>query len=147
MHNVVGSTGRPDSEGCQATRPPAPPSEALTQKWDTLTKDADVAKGGWWLGHFERLLFFAAAWLGSHEIIAGWLAFKVASKWAVWSSIISVPDKLTGVDELDYLIARHRWGSQRLMSFLVGTIANVLVAFAGMLIGRFGYQLICSSLH
>lgn len=76
-----------------------PPGEALAQKWNRLTKDADVVKGGWWLGHFERLLFFGAVWPESYEIIAGWLAFKVASKWEVWSSIISVPEKLTGVDD------------------------------------------------
>ena len=122
--------------------PLTPPSEDLAEKWKTLTKDANVAKYGKWLGRFEQLLFFAAVWLGSYVIIAGWLAFKVASKWEVWGSIVSIPDKLGGVDDLDYLIARHRWGSQRLMSFLIGTIANILVAFAGMLIGRFGYQLV-----
>lgn len=140
---LLGLLVRPLIDRVKRLAPAPPPNAALTDKWNALTKDPQIPKRGGWLGHLERLLFFGAAWLESYEIIAGWLAFKVASKWEVWSSIISVPEKLEGVDDLDYLIARHRWGSQRLMSFLIGTLANVLVAFAGMLIGRFGYEWIC----
>ncbi len=124
-----------------------PPNDALKDKWDILTRDTEIPRASYWLGLLERLLFFGATWLQSYELIAGWLAFKVVSKWEVWSSIISIPDKLKDVDDIDYLIARHRWGSQRLTSFLIGTISNIIVAFAGMLIGRYGYQLLfCGSL-
>src|SRR5437773_1061751 len=36
-----------------------------------------------WLGHLERLGYFLALWMGPGYAIAiaGWLTFKVASKW------------------------------------------------------------------
>jgi hypothetical protein len=41
---------------------------------------------------------------------------------------------LDKVKTLDYLGARHNWGSEVLMRFLVGTISNILIAMFGTVI-------------
>ena len=83
--------------------------------------------------------------MDAYSIIAAWLAFKVASKWQVWAVIVSVPKTLEGVNEFDFLVARHKWASQRLVTFLLGTNANILIAFTGVGIGKFANHL-CSLL-
>lgn len=110
-----------------------PPRESLRASWLTLTKGNE---GGQLLGNLERILFFGAFWIGEHEIIAGWLAFKVASKWNVWSNIISVPNQLENIDPISYLNARRRWGSQLLITFLVGTAANIIISYVGTVLGQ-----------
>jgi hypothetical protein len=95
-----------------------------------------IKEPGFLLGVFERILFFSAIWLHSLEVVGGWLAFKVASKWAIYEHIIAFPQSLVGVNDVDYLIARRQWAAQRLMRFLIGTIANVLLAFSGVLFGQ-----------
>jgi len=110
-----------------------PPNETLRDKWATLTQGNE---GGKILGYLERLLFFGAFWIDAPVVIASWLAFKVASNWNAWSNVISVPTKISGIDELDYLVARRRWGSQLLMTFLIGTLSNVVTGFLGAVIGR-----------
>lgn len=120
-----------------------PPNEATKEKWAALTEGNE---GGWILGNLERLLFFGAFWIDVPSVIAAWLAFKVASKWNAWSNVISVPKTLSGIDELEYLVARRRWGSQLLTTFLVGTLSNIIIGFLGVVIGRLGYEFIQSLL-
>src|SRR5229473_2778278 len=48
--------------------------------------------GGYIVGTLERLFFFGALWQGAYSVIAGFLALKVASKWASWQHIVKVPD-------------------------------------------------------
>lgn len=86
------------------------------------------------LGHLERVLFFVALWLAQPMIIAGWLAFKVATKWDIWKNIVRVPeqDPVLFGNQLDYLYARHVWGLRLQNTFLIGTIANMLAAFFGL---------------
>jgi hypothetical protein len=109
----------------------APPT--IKEKWGELTEGDE---GGWLLGNMERALYLGAFLLNMPEAIGAWLAFKVASKWNAWSNIIAVPQSLSGVDDLEYLIARRRWGSQLLMTFLVGTLWNILIALLGYAAGR-----------
>lgn len=116
-----------------------PPNEATKEKWAALTEGNE---GGWILGNLERLLCFGAFWIDAPSVIAAWLAFKVASKWNAWSNVISVPKTLSGVDELEYLVARRRWGSQLLTTFLVGTLSNIVIGFLGVIAGRQGYEFI-----
>lgn len=116
---------------------PSPaPSVAVEEKWADLTTDPKEDKSGAILGDFERTLFYLVFWLNAPEVIAGWFALKVASKWEVWGTTGRLPDALEGIDPLDYAISRRRWASQRLMSFLVGTITNVLAAFASVVIAK-----------
>lgn len=112
------------------------PSATIESKWIELTKDPEQDKSGKTLGDLERTFFYLAFWLGAEEIIAGWLALKVASKWEAWGTTGRLPESLDGIDPVDYAISRRRWASQRLMSFLVGTISNVLAAFGGVAIAK-----------
>lgn len=123
----------------QKSAPLPAPSEALRDKWVLLTQGDE---GGKILGKLERLLFFGAFWIDAPVVIAAWLAFKVASKWNAWSNVISVPETMSGMDELDYLIARRRWGSQVLMTFLIGTLSNIIIGFLGVVVGRRGYEFV-----
>ncbi len=124
--------------------PLTPPNDSMAEKWKTLT--GDTSEPGSLLGKLECILFFGAAWSNSYELIAGWLAFKVASKWEAWSTITAVPLELKGAEDLDYLIARRRWGDQRLMTFLIGTLGNVVAAFVGAFIGHHANQIFCIKL-
>jgi len=119
----------------------SPPNDTLKEKWGALTQGD---RAGVVLGYLERLVFFLAFWLDASAVVATWLAFKVASKWNVWSNVISVPKTITGVDDLDYLIARRRWGSQVLMTFLIGTLFNVLVGLVASRAAANGYELLRS---
>ena len=127
----------------QRSMPLLPPSEATKEKWTALTEGNE---GGWILGNIERLLFFGAFWVDAPTVTAAWLAFKVASKWNAWSNVISVPKTLSGIDELDFLIARRRWGSQLLTTFLVGTLSNIVIGLLGVGGGRYGYDFLRSLL-
>lgn len=117
-------------------------NEDVKDKWESLITDPSTDHSGELLGKLERLLFFIGFWFQAYEVVGGWLAFKVAAKWEAWSSVIAIPTEIDNVTNLDYAIARRRWGSQRLMSFLVGTLANVLVAFIGVIVGKYGYPLV-----
>jgi len=123
----------------EATRTQATASNTR-QRWSTRASPATAAHlllrqslhrlpmtanlPGALLGAFERTLFFVAILANSPEVIVGWLAFKVASKWEVWSSLVQVSKAMPGTSEVLYLRARHQWGSFILMRFLTGTIAK-----------------------
>lgn len=95
-------------------------------------------------GVLETSLFFIATWVGQVLLVSAWLAFKVASKWEVWSTIIKVPSREEKLDEsgIDILEARNRWGSQLLLSHLVGTLGNLLAGLLGVALGKLvGYVL------
>ncbi len=113
--------------------PLPPPSPELEAKWDELTSHDE---GGAILGHLERALFFVSLWGNVQIIVGAWLAFKVASKWDVWSNLIAVPKDLPDVDPVEYLLARRRWGARTLMRFLVGTAYNIVAAVVAVAIGN-----------
>ena len=48
---------------------------------------ADGSSAGSFIGSLERLLFVIDIQQDVHFLIAGWLAFKVATKWQVWSGV------------------------------------------------------------
>lgn len=96
-----------------------------------------------WLGRLEAILFFISFWLGAYVLAGGWLAFKVASKWETWQSIMKVPEHLPSIDELDFFAARNQWGSNLLQRWLIGTLANILVGMAAVGVAKgLGYFLI-----
>ena len=115
-----------------------PPAEELKEKWTELTSGNE---GGAYLGYLERLLFFGAFWNEAPIVIAAWLAFKVASKWNAWTNVISPPKGIEKIDDLDYLIARRRWGSHVLVTFLVGTLSNLILGYLGMVVVCYTYFL------
>jgi hypothetical protein len=107
--------------------PLPPPAPQFAEHWKLLTCDPGD-RSGRILGDLERAFFVLAFWFSADEAVAAWFAFKVAAKWEAWHSVGKLPDELQGVDHLSYMVSRRRWASQRLMSFLVGSLANVLVA-------------------
>ena len=116
-----------------------PPDPRLADEWQRITEGDE---GGSVLGPLERVLFFGSLWTQAYLLVGIWLAFKVATKWNAWSDVIAVPGELEGVDPLDYLTARRRWGSNMLMTSLIGTLSNIVAAGVGVAAGRFGFDAI-----
>jgi hypothetical protein len=110
-------------------RPPLLPDSV----WNEHTRIAD---GGDWLGSLERTLFFAAFWTGTESLVAGWLAFKLASKWEVWKNIIRVPPEAPYEKGQEWFAATHTFGSWILQRFWIGTLLNVLLAFVAVAVGQ-----------
>ena len=95
--------------------------------------------GGKWIGFMERALIFTVLFWGEEKgymIITGWLAFKVASKWAAWQHIVRVPESMEGFPQRDWLRARWAWGSYQFTRFIVGTAANIVAGFFGAGVGK-----------
>ena len=132
---LLGLAVKPLVNGAKESMKLPPPTDWLAGRWKELT---DHNEGGAVLGFLERALFFLAFSLKADAVVAGWLAFKVASKWNAWTNIIAVPKEIPGIDPIEFLIARRYWGSHLLMTFLVGTLANVLAGFIGAAIARHG---------
>ncbi len=113
----------------------APPEGVPRELWDALLHSGAETQGTW-LGVLERLISAVAGWTHSYELIAGWLAFKVASKWEVWSNVLRLPETFPGVEPISYLRARRLWSSNLLMRFLIGSLSNVLLGLAAAYLGK-----------
>jgi len=113
--------------------PLTPPHPDMATSWQDLTGGDE---GGAVIGWLERTTFFLAFWLqggiAGAAIVAAWLTFKLGSKWQAWTQTTALPETLDGVEPLDYLVARRRWGSHVLVTFLVGTLTNVIF---GLVVG------------
>jgi energy-converting hydrogenase Eha subunit A len=107
--------------------------------WEAL-QPKGIEHAGKWLASLERLVALASAWTGHYELVAGWLAFKVASKWEVWTNVLKVPESLPDIAPLQYLRVRRVWGSMMLMRFLVGTLSNVLLGVLAAYIGQHTWE-------
>ena len=109
-----------------------PPNGVGSASWEAAI-ETDTT-GTELLGYLEAVFFFVAFWLSAYALAAGWLVFKLGSKWAVWQHIIKVPESLRreGEDVLDYLGARNQWGSWLLQALLVGTLGNILAGAVGV---------------
>lgn len=112
-------------------RPPKPVSDDI---WGEII---GRGKGVSLLGHLERFFYLAAFWMEAPILIAGWLAFKVASGWHNWSMIVKLPDELNGVDQIEYLRARSQLGSWIFHRFLIGTLANILISLIAFVVSKF----------
>ncbi len=112
---------------------PNQPSFISTEIWKQIIKRES---GGAIIGILERFLSLIAFWVGEYSIIAGWLAFKLASKWEVWKNIIQVPNSLDGVPALNWYAVRREIGSWILTRYLVGTLINILIGFVAGYCGK-----------
>jgi len=116
--------------------PTAAPADVSAEEWDQITT-TDPGPGQW-LGVLERILFFVTISFGAWEVVAGWLIFKVGSKWEVWNNIVKVPPSFSASGNvLSHLRARHAWGTRVLQSFLVGTLASVLAGLVAAVAAKF----------
>jgi hypothetical protein len=108
------------------------PRRIAEEDWKDITK-IPGRWGGTLIGMFERVLFFGALLSPSGGfVVGGWLAFKVASKWEVWTNTYKIPDKFPGATITESLVARTRWGSRTYQRFLLGTGANLISALLGV---------------
>lgn len=117
-----------------ASRENIPPPPGIQKTgWQKAINPEVVATGATGLGLLERILFFLAAVQGEYLIIGAWLAFKVASKWKAWESIIRPPEKAMGAgnDSLGQLRTRNIWGSVIFNRLMIGTLFNILIAILG----------------
>jgi len=112
---------------------PRPPKPISADLWSEII---GRGKGVILLGYFERFFYLAAFWMEAPILIAGWLAFKVASGWHNWSMIVKLPEDLEGVDQIEYLRARSQLGSWIFHRFLIGTLANILISLIAVMLSR-----------
>ena len=93
--------------------------------------------GAAYIGRLESLLVYLAVLFARGDaalVVAGWFAFKVASKWELWSNVVKMPDSFDGATQLDSLRARRKLGYVMYDRFLVGTLLNIL---AGAIVAGF----------
>jgi len=112
---------------------PRPPKSISVDLWnEIISRGTGVSL----LGYLERFFYLAAFWMEAPILIAGWLAFKVASGWHNWSMIVKLPEDLEGVDQIEYLRARSQLGSWIFHRFLTGTLVNILISLIAVVLGR-----------
>lgn len=112
---------------CLVKAPEKPPS-VTDDQWTAITKRSGA---GEWIGFFERLLFFSAFSFDQLQIIAAWLAFKLAAKWEAWKNIVQVPPSIDEIKPLAWYHVRRVLGSWLLSRFLLGTLMNIIVGGIG----------------
>jgi hypothetical protein len=98
-------------------------------KWENAFGSPDwVLQNNRILGYIEVVAYFLvlAFFPRKAELIAGWLAFKVASKWQTWSTILKVPEEIEGAEFLDYFGAKNVIASHTLQRWFLGNLLNVL---------------------
>lgn len=94
---------------------------------------ADGSSAGWVVGSLERLLFVVAIQQDELFLVAGWLAFKVATKWQAWSGVFDTFKlKQAPLDDdtyNDFNICASRYFRWRVSQrFLVGNLLNIGMA-------------------
>jgi hypothetical protein len=93
--------------------------------------------GGIAIGIVEQLIFFGAIWTEGWVLLGSWMAFKLASKWEAGKFLSKVLEDLgTPPSKLDLAVGVSQAISQRYVTFLFGTGANIIAAFAGVLFAR-----------
>ena len=113
-----------------------PPDSDLNEVWRVIFAES---YGGQILGALEQTIYFAALWFEAWALLAGWLAFKLGSKWHSWQHVADLPPAPTtsGADAMDeYVIRRHQWSGLRHRTFVIGTAVNIVLAALGVLIAR-----------
>jgi hypothetical protein len=113
--------------------------------WSAL-QPRDIEASGSWIGFLERTLALISAWTGQYELLGGWFAFKVASKWETYANVLRLPDEINGIDELDYLRARRAWGSRVAMRFLAGSATNAIIGICAAGFGKWIGPIIAAQL-
>ncbi|MGE5216174.1 MAG: hypothetical protein ACM3SP_04120 [Chloroflexota bacterium] len=84
------------------------------------------------LGLIERLLFFVTFYAASYPLAAGWLAFKVATKWYGWQHVARIP-----ADDYKLMLKqRVDWANYLVGRSLNGTLYNGLAGAPGMVVAE-----------
>ena len=91
-------------------------------------------RGGQAIGILETILLYTALCVFRGQaagiVIAGYLAFKVACKWEVWSHVYRLSESSVkdSAEEQDWRIFRSKLGHSLFTRFVAGTIINLLIA-------------------
>ena len=116
-----------------------PPKPFLPSRQEELDRATSLTGyGAECLGRLECIFFFSALWLGQGApAIGGWLAFKVATKWAAWQHVIRL-DRLSEIikDPVDELRFTNEFGTRLNSKLLIGTLYNILCAVAGYSVAK-----------
>lgn len=111
-----------------------PPDGMPVEKWTTLLELPETFGGlSLWIGLLERTTYYALFWLGTPELIIGWLLFKLGCYWGIWRRPIGVETRDANADATDRLVAQSRRGDALAKLSLLGTLGNLLVAILGVL--------------
>ncbi len=87
------------------------------------------------LGIFEALFSYISFACGKPELIAGWLTFKLASKWQTWTAIMRIPERIENINDVEYIGAKNKIASYTLHRWLIGTLGNLLAGAIGVGVG------------
>ena len=91
-------------------------------------------RGGQAIGVLETILLYTALCVFRGQaagiVIAGYLAFKVACKWEVWSHVYRLSESSVkdSAEEQDWKIFRSKLGHSLFTRFVAGTIISLLIA-------------------
>jgi len=113
--------------------PLSPPTDEAATEWAEF---GTLRAGGFWIGLFERPIFFAAFWIqGGWPIAPSWLAYKLALYWQ-GANFLSFPSDPPSKEHLGYFVKKRRLGAHYAATLLVGTAANIVLAFVGVAVGK-----------
>lgn len=112
--------------------PPPNDDPVMLEQWKRLH---GLYTGGAWIGAIERPIFFAACWLQAWLLLSAWLVFKLAFYWQS-ANYAAYPQEMPTGDSLRWLVAKRQMGTNHVATALVGTGANIVLALAGVAIGK-----------
>jgi len=107
------------------------PARFTRKEWNEMV--ADSTPGGDWLGHTERVIFFAA-FVWHWALAASYLGFKLASKWKTWTTTweaIKLPDDATPEDRNQTAKAHYARTGREHRLFTLGTACNLVAGAVG----------------
>ncbi len=111
-----------------------PPAGMTPEDWETLLEWPETYGGAvHWLGLLERIGFFVALRMAATSFIGVWLVFKLGCYWAVWHGFLRGANRPPEVNETGFMVLQSRRANAMATVCCLGTIANLLVAFLGML--------------
>jgi hypothetical protein len=114
---------------------------------ENLWKDNIVKRDtGSSIGLLERIVIVIAFCINQYEIVGFWFTFKLAAKWEVWKNIVRVPELMDKVSPQEWFAARSQLGGYIYTRFLMGTLANLLIGYVAVEIGKYVSSIIVSSL-
>lgn len=112
--------------------------------WEAISHGHPDLNVGEALGKFERFLSFLAFTVSEYTptLLAGWLVFKVGSKWESWKNIVQVPIDNPDFSPTAWYQARLTFGSYVLGRFQLGVLANIVVGAVGAFVGPYATKLL-----
>jgi len=113
---------------------PLPTTDAkIAEQWQHFI---NVKTAGTEIGLVERPLFFAALWVQLYWLIPAWLVMKTAFYWQ-GANFAALPQEPPATPEaMAWQAAKRRYGTARVSLALIGTGANIVVAFLGVAAGK-----------